>query len=116
VIRVTDCSKSLSRKTSRVHQETRKAALKAQSDTRFKVGDAGIFARSRTGAWEQISSRVEVLAQTRDSAGENWGRLLQWDDSEGKLHEWTVPMELLIGDPAKVRAHLVRNGMPYINR
>jgi putative DNA primase/helicase len=115
MIRVIDRSKPLSKKTSRVHQETRKAASKAQSGTRFKVNDAGIFARSRTGAWEKISSRVEVLAQTRDGDGENWGRLLKWRDSEGKSHGWTVPMELLIGDPAKVRAYLVRNGLPYIS-
>jgi putative DNA primase/helicase len=114
-MRIVDHSKVRKRKTLKIPPKRKKVASKAQSASRFIVKDTGIFVHSRTGGWERISSRVDVLAQTRDGAGENWGRLLQWDDSEGKLHEWTVPMELLTGDPAKVRAHLVRNGLPYIS-
>ena len=49
MIRIIDRSKSLSKKTSKVHQEPKKAFSKDQSGTRFKVNDAGIFARSRAG-------------------------------------------------------------------
>lgn len=115
MIEVIDRSKSFSNNTSEVQQEPKKTASKAKSGTRFKVNAGGIFARSRAGTWEKISSRVEVLAQTRDGDGDNWGRLLKWRDAEGNSHSWTVPMELLIGDPAKVRVYLVRNGLQYIS-
>lgn len=92
-----------------------KAAPRGKANPRFVLNDNGIFTHSRTGGWERISSRVDVIAQTRDGAGENWGRLLEWSDAEGKPHAWTFPMEQLIGDPGAVRSHLVRNGLPYIS-
>jgi putative DNA primase/helicase len=104
-----------SKKSRAVPNKRGKAASAFQQLPRFILDDAGVYANSRTVGWERISSLVEVLAQTRDGAGENWGRILRWYDGEGKQHEWTVSMELLIGDPAKVRAHLVKNGLPYIS-
>jgi putative DNA primase/helicase len=112
---VADRSKPRTKKKSPAVRKSKKLTTKFQQSPRFVLDDNGIYAYSRRHGWERIASCVYVLAQTRDGAGENWGRLLQWEDSEGKQHKWTVPMELLSADPAKVRAHLVRNGLPYIS-
>ena len=46
----------------------------------------------------RICGRLEVAAFTRDAKGDGWDRLLRWRDSEGRAHEWAMPMSLLSGD------------------
>ena len=74
------------------------------------------FSRDREQAPRRRFHRVLKWLHERATLREkNRGRLLKWKDSEGKLHGWTVPLALLIGDPATVRAYLVGNGLPYIS-
>ena len=58
-----------------------------------------------------ICSRLEVLAATRNTNSEAWGRLLCWTDSDGKGHEWAAPTELLEGDGAEIRKELAHKGL-----
>jgi uncharacterized protein (DUF927 family) len=59
----------------------------------------------------RICGRLEVAALTRDGKGDGWGRLLRWGDSEGRQHEWAMPMSLLAGDGAEYRARLLDGGL-----
>jgi hypothetical protein len=81
----------------------------------FEVTDEGVFLR-RDDQDEpvKLSARVDVTAQTRDAAGENWGRLLVWKDNEDRTHQWAMPMELLASDAGAVRARLLAEGLPFI--
>jgi uncharacterized protein (DUF927 family) len=58
-----------------------------------------------------ICGRLEVIARTRSENGEGWGRLLRWRDSENRLHEWAMPMNLLAGDGTEYRARLLDGGL-----
>ena len=42
-----------------------------------------------------ICDPLRVLAETRDSGQQNWGRLLSWRDNDGHDHQWACPAELL---------------------
>jgi uncharacterized protein (DUF927 family) len=78
----------------------------------FQVTDQGVLLHPHSGApplW--VSSRIDVVADTRDANGENWGRLLRWKDKEGTRHQWPMPLQLLATDAAPVRAHLMNGGL-----
>ncbi len=84
----------------------------------FSVSDDGVFFLSQSNATNepvQLAARVDVVAETRDAIGTNWGRLLMWRDNEDVIHRWTMPMELLASDGSAVRAHLLGEGLPYIS-
>lgn len=59
----------------------------------------------------KICSRLEVIARTRDLAGENHGRLLQFPDPDDIVHRWAMPMELLAGDGNAYRQELLSKGL-----
>jgi len=58
-----------------------------------------------------ICGRLEIAAYTRDGKSDGWGRLLRWCDSEGRAHEWAMPMSLLAGDGSEYRARLLDGGL-----
>src|ERR1035438_8253399 len=58
-----------------------------------------------------ICGRLDVVALTRDAQGNGWGRLLRWADSQGRVHEWAMPMSLLAGDGSEYRARLLDGGL-----
>jgi putative DNA primase/helicase len=84
----------------------------------FHVTDDGIFFVKEnddgSSAPVRIAARIDVMAKTRDSSGNNWGRLLRWKDYEGHVHLWAMPMELLATDAAAIRARLLSEGLPFI--
>lgn len=90
--------------------------------TRFRFGD-GMFVAGRDGLtfdtvdsnnephslW--ICSPLRVLAKTRDSRSDAWGRLVRWADADGRVHEWSLPLAELQGDGLDVRRELARQGL-----
>jgi uncharacterized protein (DUF927 family) len=84
----------------------------------FEVSDAGVFLLRKDADDEDerifLAARVDVVAQTRDSSGNNWGRLITWRDNEQRIHQWAMPMELLASDTGAVRARLLGEGLPFI--
>lgn len=58
-----------------------------------------------------VCSPLEVIAVTRDHNNENFGRLLQFSDTDGIIHKWPMPMELLAGDGASYRQVLLSSGL-----
>jgi putative DNA primase/helicase len=81
----------------------------------FQVTDEGVFwQREPHNPSVRLSARVDVIAETRDANGENWGRQLEWRDSEERKHPWAMPMELLAGDAAAVRGYLLSGGLSFM--
>lgn len=63
-----------------------------------------------------ISSPVRVLAETSDEHGRGYGRLLEWQDSAGRVRQWAMPSRSLVprnGDD--VFASLLDAGLPFIS-
>ena len=58
-----------------------------------------------------VCSALRVVAATSDGAGGAWGRLLAWEDPDGRRHEWAMPLALLAGDGGEVRAYLLDHGL-----
>lgn len=58
-----------------------------------------------------ICSPIKVIAKTRDAKNGEWGRLLEWQDDDGVLHQWIMPLALLQGDAAEVRRQLAYLGL-----
>jgi putative DNA primase/helicase len=63
----------------------------------------------RSAIW--ICSPLEVTAVTRNAEGENWGRLVEFADPEGRKHAWAMPMRLLQADGREYRAVLADMGL-----
>ena len=87
----------------------------------FKYGD-GVFHLLESGLYyiEQtkedeykryISSPIKVLAQTRDSTNNAWGRLLEWHDADGVKHTQALSMELFQSDGVELRKALAYQGV-----
>lgn len=63
----------------------------------------------------KICSPLRVTAITSDADGSNYGRLLEWEDTNGMSRKWAMPMELLGGSGEELRRVLLVNGLSYIN-
>lgn len=88
----------------------------------FEVNDKGVFwiavtidketgAATGYAAPEWICSPLRVLAMTRDAENGEWGRLLVFNDHDGKEHRWTCPQSLHAGSGDELRAVLLREGL-----
>jgi putative DNA primase/helicase len=91
-------------------QATPAKARKPRKPHRFVVDDGGVFfVEDGNSTW--IVSPLHVVAKTRDTKSNSWGRLLRWKDGDGVPHEWAMPIELLHGDGAEVWQELMRQGL-----
>lgn len=63
----------------------------------------------------KICSPLRVTAITSDADGSNYGRLLEWEDTNGNSRKWAMPMEMLGGSGEELRRVLLVNGLSYIN-
>ena len=79
----------------------------------FRLSDAGVFSVDPRGEKDDtfISSRLEIVACTRNTDGEEWGRLLEWNDRDALRHQWAMPMSILSGDGNELRARLFSGGL-----
>lgn len=98
-------------------EKERLKAIKRQVKTMagnivFTVDEKGVYARDvESGDSTWVCSPLYVEADTRDSSGDNWGRLLRFIDSDGREHKWAMPMELLSGDGRLYREKLLNSGV-----
>ena len=58
-----------------------------------------------------ICSEIEITAYLRDVESTNWGRLLEFNDSEGYHHVWGMPMSMLKGSGEELRGELLSRGL-----
>lgn len=62
----------------------------------------------------KVCSPLRVAAITHDADGGSFGRLLEWDDSNGIKHRWAMPMKEIAGTGQNLREILLDNGLRYI--
>lgn len=81
----------------------------------FAVSDDGVsYVKTNGDGGEELiklSARIDIRAKTSDEHGNNHGRLLFWRDDEGREHCWAMPLELLAGEAAEIRARLLSEGL-----
>jgi Domain of unknown function (DUF927)/Bifunctional DNA primase/polymerase, N-terminal len=54
---------------------------------------------------------IEVVSRTRDAVGQDWGKLLRFQDPDGRVHEHVMPDALLASDRGEWRSSLLRLGL-----
>lgn len=59
----------------------------------------------------RICSRLEIIAVTRNQHGEDFGRLLQWHDCDGRMHTWAMPMSMLASEGYPYLGELLSKGL-----
>lgn len=99
-------------------KQGQKAVREAIADARpekyvpygFAVRPAGVFRLDENGDIP-VCDALHIEALARDSSGHNWGRVLVWNDPDGKRHEWAMPNNMLAGDGAEYRRFLLDNGL-----
>ena len=85
---------------------------KEQLPPGFTLNQGGLFYQSQDDDQKQkICSPLEISARTSNDVGEDHGRLLEFDDSEGRHHSWAMPMEMLAGDGTDYRRVLLSKGL-----
>jgi uncharacterized protein (DUF927 family) len=57
-----------------------------------------------------IAGHFDIVAETRDGDGANWGVLLQWKDHDGREHQFALPRATLAGDGSEARRILIDGG------
>ena len=62
---------------------------------------------------EWISSPISIDGITYTTEGSSYGRLLRFIDSNGKWHEWAMPMYLLKGSGEELRGELLDQGLVF---
>lgn len=63
----------------------------------------------------KLCSPLRVTAITCDEDGSNYGRMIEWEDTNGISRKWAMPMEMLSSAGEELRRTLLVNGLSYIN-
>lgn len=82
--------------------------------TQFEVKDDGVYFIDENNHELKICSHLRVLAETQTTKGENYGRLLEWRDSQNRVHRWAMPIELVHSDSNEHIKYLVSRGLEVI--
>lgn len=81
----------------------------------FEVDEEGVWylqeKRKEPPTKKWICSPLWVTTHTRDHKNENHGRILEFQDTDGHKHEWTMPAELLAGEGMKILGTLLNLGL-----
>jgi len=82
-------------------------APSVERNPHFTVKDSGVFHQDGT----LVCSPLLVTAYARNGDSQCWGRLLEWQDDDGRPHSWNMPMEMLAGEGAELRGVLLGGGV-----
>jgi len=102
------------------HPPAEKPAKAAKREWPFRVTERGVEKKVQTKdrdlgitteEWRWFASPLEVIADTRSSENEDWGRLLQITDRDGRVKTWAMPMAMLAGDGNAYRERLLSLGL-----
>jgi putative DNA primase/helicase len=86
------------------------AILRAGLPADFVLEEDALYLLTESGRVE-VCSHLEVAAMTRDSAGNEWGRLLTFRDADGREHRWLMDMAMLADDGIACRRGLLSLGL-----
>lgn len=97
--------KKESERTRRPHETDRPDDAVRYYSNDFKVSNQGVFARrfdnNGLSYWEQISTtRIDILALTRDVRAESWGTYIGIKNRDGGLKKLAIPHALIAGEKA----------------
>ncbi len=59
----------------------------------------------------RVCSLLKIVAETQTERGENYGRLLEWRDSQNRLHRWAMPVGFVHSTGSKLAEYLASNGL-----
>jgi uncharacterized protein (DUF927 family) len=100
---------------SREHKEKiRTTALTPQNFELIKNGEGdvpGVYYIEDDGKKTWTFSPLEIVAETQTQTGENYGRLLRWTDSKGRVHTWAMPLALVHDNGVELVKYLVSRGL-----
>jgi hypothetical protein len=88
-----------------------------KSDTysgQYRIDDDGVWFVPTSDQGESdlwICSKINIVAAVCDESGNNWGRLLEFDDAAERHHTWCMPMEMLRGSGEEYRGALLSMGV-----
>jgi len=88
--------------------------LKNGTNWPFRLTTKGVEWRDDRGdapEWRWLCGKLEVIGDTRDIDGENWGRLLAVEDRDGKRHEFPVAAAELHRQSGEVISQLASFGL-----
>jgi uncharacterized protein (DUF927 family) len=81
----------------------------------YRMEETGLFAPERNkrgdAADSFVSAAFEILGSTRSPEGRNWGTLLRWNDTDGRVHIRLVSAEELHASTAQLTGSLARDGL-----
>lgn len=114
------------------HPEAEIPAVPEDERPCFRVHDSWVKLdtgrKLRPGVWQHTTSKpkgdgepvpvdswvcgpLHIEAQTFDSTGNNFGRLLRFKNTASQWRAWAMPMELLKGDGSELRGELLAMGL-----
>ena len=64
-------------------------------DYKYKGNGIWFLPNKDDGEPYLVVGSIDVVAQTRDLAGSNWGLLINWPDADGRSHTWAMPKSML---------------------
>jgi len=93
-----------------------KTARAQDGKSRFIVDDKGVWFHGFSSQGEPlpphwVSTRIDVVAETRNEANSEWGYLLEFTDRDGIQKRWAVPAGLFAGDGTELRRTLLEMGV-----
>lgn len=74
-------------------------------------GAPGVYYSDEKDGQFWVCSPLEIIAEKQTETGENYGRLLRWSDSKGRVKTWAMPAELVHGDGTELVKQLVSHGL-----
>lgn len=81
----------------------------------FSINDEGVFMsvnkKGEAKSQLKISSRIDVVALTRDQDSGNWGMQLRFCDPDNVMKSWALPRELLASSGDSYRSSLLKMGV-----
>ena len=82
----------------------------------FFMNEIGLFFQQKDKEGNEllplyICSTLKITSRTSDTEGLNHGRLFEFQDHDGKIHQWAMPMEMLAGDGTEYRRNLLSMGL-----
>lgn len=93
-----------------------KTARAQDGKSRFVVDDKGVWFHGFNNQGEAlpphwVSTRIDVIAETRNEVNSEWGYLLEFTDRDGVQKRWAVPAGLFAGDGTELRRMLLDMGV-----
>jgi putative DNA primase/helicase len=73
---------------------------------KVQVGENG-----EPASGEFVCAWLEVTAESRNEAGEEWGYVLKWKDPDQREHTWSAPQSLIVKSGTELVEALARGGL-----